>query len=75
MYDELLSHENILLMTLGFDVQVTHPHCVMIKACELIKGELVTLILLYKNIYKLFLFIIYVYYSLNFNENHYPISY
>lgn len=39
MYEELLSHENILLMTLGFDVRINHPHLIMIKACELIKAN------------------------------------
>ena len=35
---ELVSNENILLQTLGFDVAIDHPHTHVVKCCQLVKG-------------------------------------
>ena len=37
---ELVSNENILLQTLGFDVAIDHPHTHVVKCCQLVKGPL-----------------------------------
>ena len=37
---ELVSNENILLQTLGFDVAIDHPHTHVVKCCQLVKGVL-----------------------------------
>ena len=37
---ELVSNENILLQTLGFDVAIDHPHTHVVKCCQLVKGAL-----------------------------------
>ena len=36
---ELVSNENILLQTLGFDVAIDHPHTHVVRCCQLVKGE------------------------------------
>merc|ERR1712038_1670278 len=35
---ELVSNENILLQTLGFDVAIDHPHTHVVKCCQLVKA-------------------------------------
>ena len=35
---ELVTNENILLQTLGFDVAVDHPHTYVVKNCQLVKA-------------------------------------
>ena len=37
---DLIFNEHILLLTMGFDVAVDHPHAAVVKSCELIKGVL-----------------------------------
>jgi len=39
---ELVSNENILLQTLGFDVAIDHPHTHVVKCCQLVKGAVFT---------------------------------
>lgn len=34
----MVSNENILLQTLGFDVAIDHPHTHVVKCCQLVKG-------------------------------------
>lgn len=36
---ELVSNENILLQTLGFDVAIDHPHTHVVKCCQLVKAS------------------------------------
>ena len=36
---ELVSNENILLQTLGFDGAIDHPHTHVVRCCQLVKGE------------------------------------
>ena len=36
---ELVSNENILLQTLGFDVAIDHPHTHVVRCCQLVKGD------------------------------------
>jgi len=36
---ELVSNENILLQTLGFDVAIDHPHTHVVKCCQLVKAH------------------------------------
>jgi len=35
---ELVTNENILLQTLGFDVAIDHPHTHVVKCCQLVKA-------------------------------------
>jgi len=35
----LVSNENILLQTLGFDVAIDHPHTHVVKCCQLVKAS------------------------------------
>jgi len=35
---KLVSNENLLLQTLGFDVSVDHPHAHVVKCCQLVRG-------------------------------------
>ncbi|XP_033230451.1 uncharacterized protein LOC117181658 isoform X2 [Belonocnema kinseyi] len=39
MADELLFNENILLITLGFDLTVKHPHAEVVKGCTMIRAS------------------------------------
>ncbi|XP_059087305.1 cyclin-T2-like [Tigriopus californicus] len=36
---ELVSNENILLQTLGFDVAIDHPHTHVVRCCQLVKAS------------------------------------
>merc|ERR1712012_1395970 len=36
---ELVTNENILLQTLGFDVAIDHPHTHVVKCCQLVKAS------------------------------------
>ena len=35
----LVTNENLLLQTLGFDVNVVHPHTHVVKYCQLLKTQ------------------------------------
>ena len=35
---ELVTNENILLQTLGFDVNIDHPHIHVVNGCQMIKA-------------------------------------
>ena len=35
---ELVTNENILLQTLGFDVAIDHPHTHVVRCCQLVKA-------------------------------------
>ena len=35
---ELVTNENILLQTLGFDVAIDHPHTHVVKCCQLVRA-------------------------------------
>lgn len=35
---ELVTNENILLQTLGFDVAIDHPHTHVVRGCQLVKA-------------------------------------
>lgn len=36
---ELVENENILLQTLGFDVDIDHPHKHVVRCCQLVKAS------------------------------------
>lgn len=38
--EDLVTHENIMLQTLGFDIMVKHPHVHVLEGCEKIRGTL-----------------------------------
>ena len=36
--EDLVTHENIMLQTLGFDIMIKHPHPLVVEGCEKIRG-------------------------------------
>lgn len=36
---ELISNEDVLIRTLGFNVAVDHPHTHIVRCCQLVKGQ------------------------------------
>lgn len=34
-----MSNESALLMTLGFELAIDHPHTHVVRCCHLVKGE------------------------------------
>ena len=39
--NEVIKHELLILQTLGFDVQIRHPHPDVVKCTQLVKGMVV----------------------------------
>ena len=39
--EEIVALESCLIQTLGFNVLINHAHTVIIKTCQMIKGNLV----------------------------------
>ena len=37
--EEIIAHESCLIQTLGFNIHISHAHTVIIKTCEMIKGN------------------------------------
>lgn len=41
--DEIVALESCLIQTLGFNVCINHAHTIIIKTCQMIKGDYPTL--------------------------------
>lgn len=45
MTNEVIKNELLILQTLGFDVQIRHPHPDVVKCTQLVRGKLLSAVI------------------------------